>query len=93
MNVQAHAPAGQALAADWKLNAPLRAKQASESYLDRLQNSWRQPLTKQNDSELIQARLRPTDDSRCDTLRLVADDEDEQIWHSPGATVRIRKKP
>ena len=93
MNISAHPPAGQPLTADWKLHAPLRANQATDSYLDRLQNGWRQPLTKQNDSELMQARLRTTDGSRCDALRLVTDDEDEQIWRSPGATVRIRKKP
>ena len=91
-NVQAHGPHGQKLPEGWRLNAPLRAQQASQNYLDKLQNAWREPLLRTNDSETMQARLRPTGDSRADALRLVADDDDEQIWQEPGATVRIKKK-
>ena len=91
-NVQAHGPHGQKLPEGWRLNAPLRAQQASQNYLDKLQNAWREPLLRTNESELMQARLRPKSDSRTDALRLVADDDDEQIWQEPGATVRIKKK-
>ena len=93
INVQAHGPHGQKLPEGWRLNAPLRAQQASQNYLDKLQNAWRKPLLRTNDSETMQARLRPTGDSRADALRLVADDDDEQVWREAGATVRIRKKP
>lgn len=92
MNVQAHVPAGQQLPKDWRHMAPLRSQQATDDYLHRLQNAWRQPLTRTNDSELMGARLRPTGDSRADALSMVADDEDEQIWTSTGAVVRIKKK-
>ena len=91
-NVQAHAPHGQQMPRGWQQQAPLRAQQATSDYLSKLENAWRQPLTKNNDSESMQARLRPTGDSRADALRLVADDDDEQIWQEPGATVRIRKR-
>ena len=91
-NVQAHGPHGQKLPEGWRLNAPLRAQQASQNYLDKLQNAWREPLLRTNDSETMQARLRPTGDSRADVLRLVADGDDEQVWQEPGATVRIKKK-
>ena len=92
MNVQAHAPAGQQLPKDWLHTASLRAQQATDDYLNRLQNAWRQPLSRTNTSELMEARLRPTSDSRADALSMVADDEDEQIWTSTGAVVRIKKR-
>lgn len=91
-NVQAHCPQGEKLPEDWTLNAPLRARQASRDYLERLQNAWRGPLLRTNDSDLMQARLRPTSDSRADALRLVADGDDEQVWQEAGVTVRIKKR-
>ena len=91
-NVQAHGPSGQKLPSDWRNQAPIKAQQATSDYMERLQNAWRKPLLRTNDSELMQARLRPTGDSRADALRLVVDDDDEQVWQEPGATVRIRKK-
>ena len=92
MNVQAHVPAGTPLPSDWKQAAPLKAQQATDDYLNRLQNAWRQPLSRTNESELMEARLRPTSDSRADALSKVSDDEDEQVWSSTGAVVRIKKK-
>jgi len=70
----------------------MKAQQATDDYLNRLQNAWRQPLSRTNESELMEARLRPTRDSRVDALSKVSDDEDEQVWSSTGAVVRIKKK-
>ena len=91
-SVQAHVPAGQQLPVNWKQVAPLNAQQATQDYLNRLQNAWRQPLSRTNQSELIEARLRSTSDSRCDALSMLSDDEEEQVWTSTGAVVRIKKR-
>ena len=92
INVQAHAPAGSPLPSGWKQVAPLKAQQATEDYMNRLQNAWRQPLSRTNQSELMDARLRPTNDSRADALSKVCDDETEEVWSSTGAVVRIKKR-
>lgn len=90
-NVQAHAVQGQQLPRDWRIQASLRAHQASSDYMQRLQNAWKGPLTTENNSELMKARLRPTSDARCDALRLVVDDDAEEVWEAPGVTVRKKK--
>ena len=92
INVQAHAPAGSPLPSGWKQVAPLKAQQVTQDYLDRLQNAWRHPLSRTNQSELMDARLRPTSDSRADALSMVSDDENEEVWSSTGAVVRIKKR-
>ncbi|WP_186496988.1 hypothetical protein [Synechococcus sp. A15-24] len=92
INVQAHAPAGTPLPSGWKHTAPLKAQQATQDYLDRLQNAWLQQLSRTNQSELMDARLRPTSDSRADALSMVSDDEIEEVWSSAGAVVRIKKR-
>ena len=92
INVQAHAPAGSPLPSGWKQAAPLKAQQATEDYMNRLQNAWRQTLSRTNQSELMDARLRPTSDSRVDALSMVSDDENEEVWSSTGAVVRIKKR-
>ena len=73
----------------WQQQAPTRAKQATDDYLHRLQNAWKGSLTKTNDSEIINARL--THDSRTDSLRIVVDNEEEEVWVGDGVTVRKRK--
>jgi len=88
-NITPHVPHGVPLSRDWQQQAPLRAKQATDDYLHRLQNAWKGSLTKSNDSEIINARL--TNDSRSDSLRMVVDNEKEEIWIGDGVTVRKRK--
>ena len=89
MNITTHVPHGVPLDPSWQQQAPLRAKQATDDYLHRLQNAWKGSLTKTNDSEIINARL--TNDSRTDSLRMVADNEEEEVWIGDGVTVRKRK--
>lgn len=91
-SVQAHVPAGTPLPSGWMQAAPLKAQQATDDYLNRLQNAWIQPLSRTNESELMEARLRSTSDSRCDALSMLSDDEEEQVWTSTGAVVRIKKR-
>ena len=97
MNITAHVPQGVPLDARWKEQAPLRAKQATDEYLHRLQNAWKGSLTKTNDSEIINARL--TNDSagisgetRTDSLRLVVENEEEEVWMGDGVTVRKKRR-
>jgi len=91
-SIQAHCAQGQKLPGGWRSNAPVMAQQATSDYLERLQNNWRKPLLRTNDSEIMRARLRPTVDARVDALRLVVDDQQEEVWREPGVTVRIKKK-
>lgn len=88
-NITPHVPRGVPLDQDWKQQAPLRAKQATDDYMHRLQNAWRGSLTKMNDSEVIKARL--TSDSRANGLRMVCDNDEEEVWIGDGVTVRKRK--
>ena len=92
--------------ANWASMAPLRAQQADDDYLHRLQNGWRQPL--QGHAGLMQnARLEhispvpappKRNDARSDTrtdstMTLIRDDEFEQLWKDAhGAVVTIKKK-
>ena len=96
MNITPHTSQGVPLDARWKEQAPLRAKQATDDYLHRLQNAWKGSLTKLNDSEIINARL--TNDSagisgetRTDSLRLIVDNEQEEVWIGDGVTVRKKR--
>mgnify|MGYP007080516544 CR=1 FL=1 len=75
--------------AGWQANSAARKASAEASYLNKLQNAWKALLTKSNDSEIINARL--TNDSRTDSLRMVADNEEEEVWIGDGVTVRKRK--
>ena len=96
MNITPHTPHGVPLDPHWRQQAPLKAKQATDDYLHRLQNAWKGALTKSNDSEIINARL--TNDSagisgetRADSLRLVVENEEEEVWIGGGVTVRRRR--
>ncbi len=89
MNVTPHMPHGQQMPAGWQANSAARKASAEASYLNKLQNAWKALLTKSNDSEIINARL--TNDSRTDSLRMVADNEEEEVWIGDGVTVRKRK--
>lgn len=91
-SIQSHFAQGQKLPEGWRSSAPIRAQQASSDYMEKLQNAWRKPLLRTNDSEIMRARLRPTADSRVDSLRLVVDDQQEEVWQETGVTVRIKKK-
>ena len=82
-------PHGQQMPAGWQANSAARKASAEASYLNKLQNAWKALLTKSNDSEIINARL--TNDSRTDSLRMVADNEEEEVWIGDGVTVRKRK--
>ena len=88
-NITPHTPQGVPLDPRWKQQAPLKAKQATDDYLHRLQSAWRGSLTKTNESEVIKARL--TSDSRADALRMVCDTDEEEVWIGDGVTVRRRK--
>lgn len=86
-------PHGQQMPGDWKAHSAARKAAAEASYLNRLQNAWKSPLTKSNDSEIFKARL--TNDSagvsiesRNDSLRLVVDNEEEEVWIGNGLTIR-----
>ena len=96
MNITPHTSQGVPLDARWKEQAPLRSKQATDDYLHRLQNAWKGALTKTNDSEIINARLTSdsaviSGDTRTDSLRLVVDNQEEEVWVGDGVTVRTRK--
>jgi hypothetical protein len=43
-NITVNAQAGRQLPADWKAQAPAKAKAAEAAYLDRVENAWRSPL-------------------------------------------------
>ena len=96
MNISPQVPHGVPLDPRWEQQAPIRAKQATDDYLHRLQNAWKGSLTKTNDSEIINARLTSdsaviSGDTRTDSLRLVVDNQEEQVWVGDGVTVRRRK--
>ena len=82
-------PHGQQMPAGWQSQSAARKAAAEAAYLNKLQNAWKAPLTKSNDSDIFNARL--TKDSRTDSLRMVVDNEEEEVWQDAGATVRIRK--
>ena len=97
MNITPHTPQGVPLDPRWQQQAPVRAKQASDDYLHRLQNAWRGSLTKTDDSEIINARLTNdsagiSGDTRTDSLRLIVDNEEEEVWIGDGVTVRKKRK-
>ena len=89
MNVTPHIPHGQQMPAGWQANSAARKAAAEASYLNKLQNAWRATLTKTNESEIFNARL--TNDSRNDSLRMVVDNKEEEVWIGDGVTVRKRK--
>ena len=89
MNVTPHMPHGQQMPAGWQANSAARKASAEASYLNKLQNAWRATLTKTNESEIFNARL--TNDSRNDSLRMVVDNKEEEVWIGDGVTVRKRK--
>lgn len=89
MNVTPHIPHGQQMPAGWQANSAARKASAEASYLNKLQNAWKAPLTKTNESEIFNARL--TNDSRNDSLRMVVDNDAEEVWMGDGVTVRKRK--
>ena len=86
MNVTPHMPHGQQMPTGWQAHSAARKAAAEASYLDKLQNAWKAPLTKSNDSEIFNARL--TNDSRNDSLRMVIDNEEEEVWMGNGVTIR-----
>ena len=90
MNITPHTSQGVPLGPRWKEQASLRAKQATDDYLHRLQNAWKGSLTKSNGSEVINARL--ANDSRTDSLRMVVDNEEEEVWIGDGVTVRKKRR-
>ena len=89
MNVTPHMPQGQQMPANWQAHSAARKAAAEASYLNKLQNAWRATLTKTNESEIFNARL--TNDSRNDSLRMVVDNKEEEVWIGDGVTVRKRK--
>jgi hypothetical protein len=90
MNVTVHTMAGRSLPRDWQAQAANNAISFDEELRHRLENRWRAPLTTTNNSPIIGARL-SRQDSRMDALRLVKDDEQEEVWQAPGVRV-IRRK-
>ena len=90
MNVTPHMAHGQQMPGDWKAHSAARKAAAEVAYMNKLQNAWKAPLTKSNDSEIFNARL--TNDSRNDSLRMVIDNEEEEVWTGNGVTVRKKHK-
>lgn len=86
-NITTPPPAGQPLPDDWKVQAPLRAKQATSDYLNRLQNAWRRPLTAQPP---ITSVYGSKDEDRTDGLSVVSESEEEVIYED-GYGNRVRK--
>ena len=107
-NFQSQPPAGRQLPANWAAMAPLRGQQANQDYMHKLENAWRGPLTSQNSSMAHGARLGnqppapaapPRRDSRADTsrndgtMRLVFEDDEQQVWKDySGTLVTIKKR-
>lgn len=82
-------PHGQQMPAGWQAHSAARKAAAEAAYLNKLENAWKAPLTKSNNSEIFNARL--TSDSRTDSLRMVVDNDAEEVWMGDGVTVRKRK--
>ena len=86
----------QAAAEKLTLSMVLAQKPWYHSRLWGIQNVCRGSLTKTNDSEIINARLTNdsagiSGDTRTDSLRLIVDNEEEEVWVGDGVTVRKRK--
>jgi len=90
MNISVQPGAGRQLPRDWLAQAVNNRASFDEELRHKLENKWRQPLTTTNNFPTINARLGRSD-SRMDALRLVVDDDQEEIWQAPGVRV-IRKK-
>lgn len=90
MNISVQPGAGRQLPRDWQAKAANNRASFDDHLRQKLENQWRQPLTTTNDSTIINARLSRSD-SRLDALRLVVNDEQEEVWQAPGVRV-IRKK-
>ncbi len=90
MNVSVQPGAGRQLPRDWQAKAANNRASFDEQLRQKLENKWRQPLTTTNESTIINGRIGRSD-SRLDALRLVVDDDQEEVWHAPGVRV-IRKK-
>lgn len=89
MNISVHTMAGRELPRDWRAQAANNRASFDEELRHRLENKWRTSLTTTNDSPIIGARLRQ--DSRMDGLRLVVDDDEQEVWQAAGVRV-IRRK-
>lgn len=89
MNVTVHTMAGRELPRDWQAQAANNRASFDEELRRKLENKWRTPLTTTNDSPIIGARLRQ--DSRMDGLRLMVDDDQQEVWQAAGVRV-IRRK-
>jgi len=97
VNITPNTAQGVPLNTQWAQQAPLKAKQAADDYLHRLQNAWKGSLTKSNNSETINARLTKdsagiSGETRVDSLRLVVDNQEEEVWIGKGVTVRKKRK-
>lgn len=93
INVTPHIPHGQQMPGDWKAHSAARKAAAEAAYLNKLQNAWKSPLNKSNDSDIFNARLTSDSaglscESRTDSLRMVVDNEEERVWIGNGVTIR-----
>jgi hypothetical protein len=97
-NLEIHPLPGKQLPTDWRHQAAARAAEADRNYTSAIENAWRQPLGRQNIANPGRdARLTNDSHGRSDridsALRLVAEDENWQIWQDDaGTTVRRRRK-
>jgi hypothetical protein len=97
-NLEIHPTPGKRLPSDWEHQAAARAAEANRNYTSAIENAWRQPLGRQNIvNPGRDARLTNDSHGRSDridsALRLVAEDENWQIWQDDaGTTVRRRRK-
>lgn len=89
-NIQVQPMAGRQLSKDWQRHCKAVAASANEAYLDRITNAWRANLTTTNNGIIANAQL-CRGDSRMDSLRLVHDEDEFEVWTSNGIRV-VRKK-
>lgn len=78
--------AGRHLPADWKVQAANNRLSFDEELRHRLENKWRTPLATTAFSAIKAARL-----GRFDGLKMVADDDGEEVWEGPGGVRVIRR--
>ena len=90
MNINVDPIGGRQLPRDWQAQAANNRISFDAQLREKLENQWRKPLTSIGNSSMQAARL-GRKDSRLDALRLVVDDDEQEIWNAPGVRV-IRRK-
>ena len=83
---------GRQMPRGWEQAAHQRKIRAETDYMHRLENAWRGPLTKTNDSSVHNARLTNDSAYRADTMRMVDSTDEWEEWTDDSGVRVVRTK-